>query len=47
MGSQLTWKFVFIAVVIIVCIFGVIGLPTSLGQVKQNVADRIRLGLDL
>ncbi len=34
-------------VVIIVCIFGVIGLPTSLGQVKQNLADRIRLGLDL
>jgi preprotein translocase subunit SecD len=47
MGSQLTWKFVFIAVVIVVCIFGLIGLPTSLGQVKQNLADRIRLGLDL
>jgi preprotein translocase subunit SecD len=47
MGSQLTWKFIFIAVVIVVCIFGVIGLPTSLGQVKQNIADRIRLGLDL
>ena len=47
MGSQLTWKFVFIGAVIVVCIFGVIGLPTSLGQVKQNLTDRIRLGLDL
>ena len=50
MGSQLKWKFIFIGVVIFVCIFGVIGMPqfpTSLGQVKQNLTDRIRLGLDL
>src|SRR5271165_2130231 len=50
MGSQLKWKFIFIAIVVLLCIFGLIGtpqLPTSLGQVKQNLADRIRLGLDL
>jgi preprotein translocase subunit SecD len=50
MGSQLKWKFIFIAVVILVCAFGLLGLPqfpTSAGQVKQNLADRIRLGLDL
>lgn len=47
MGSQLTWKFAFIAAVIVVCILGLIGIPTSMGQVKQNLADRIRLGLDL
>jgi preprotein translocase subunit SecD len=50
MGSQLKWKFIFIAGVILVCAFGLVGLPqfpTSAGQVKQNLADRIRLGLDL
>src|ERR1700690_276265 len=47
MGSQLTWKFVFIGIVIVLCIIGLIGLPTSVGQVKENLADRIRLGLDL
>ena len=50
MNSQLKWKFVFIAAVLLVCIYGVVGLPvfpTSLTQVKQNLTDRIHLGLDL
>jgi preprotein translocase subunit SecD len=50
MNSQLKWKFIFIAIVILICIFGLIGmpqLPTSVAQVRQNLADRIKLGLDL
>lgn len=50
MNSQLKWKFIFIAAVIVICIFGLVGmpqLPTSVAQVKQNLADRIKLGLDL
>ena len=49
MNSQLKWKFIFILLVILVCIFGLIGIPfpTSLGQVRQNLSDRIHLGLDL
>jgi preprotein translocase subunit SecD len=50
MASQLRWKFVFIAVVILACLFGLIGmpdLPTSFGKVRDNLADRIKLGLDL
>jgi preprotein translocase subunit SecD len=50
MSSQLKWKFVFILAVLLVCIYGVIGLPTfptSLTQVKDNLAARIQLGLDL
>jgi preprotein translocase subunit SecD len=50
MNSQLRWKFIFIAIVVVVCIFGVIGMPafpTSWSQVKENLADRIKLGLDL
>jgi len=50
MNSPLKWKFAFILAVLLVCIFGVIGvptLPTSWAQVKDNLAKRIQLGLDL
>ena len=49
MNPQLRWKFILIAIVILLCIYGLIGIPfpTSLVQVKENVADRIKLGLDL
>jgi preprotein translocase subunit SecD len=49
MNPQLRWKFILIAIVILLCIYGLIGIPfpTSLAQVKQNLADRIKLGLDL
>jgi len=41
---------VLIALVILLCIYGLFGLPafpTSLAKVKSNFSDRIRLGLDL
>src|ERR1700685_3291368 len=50
MNSQLRWNFIFIAAVILLCIYGLIGVPTfptSWSQIKQNLADRIKLGLDL
>src|SRR6185437_13106167 len=47
MSSQLRWKFVFIFIVILVCLFGLIGFPSSWGQIGQNFKDRIQLGLDL
>jgi preprotein translocase subunit SecD len=50
MNPQLKWKFIFILFVILLCILGLIGLPefpTSFAAVKQNLADRIKLGLDL
>jgi len=50
MNPQLKWKFVFILIVILLCIYGLIGLPdfpTSLQAVKDNFANRIKLGLDL
>jgi len=50
MNSQLKWKFIFIAAVILACIYGLVGLPdfpTSAAAVKNNFADRIKLGLDL
>ena len=50
MNPQLRWKFIFILIVIFLCIFGLVGLPefpTSFATVKKNLADRIKLGLDL
>ena len=50
MSSELKWKFIFILLIILFCIFGIVGLPefpTSAKQLKDNLADRIKLGLDL
>ncbi|MDE3169275.1 MAG: protein translocase subunit SecD [Acidobacteriota bacterium] len=50
MNSQLKWKFTFIGAVVILCLYGVLGLPafpTSVSQIRQNLAHRITLGLDL
>ncbi len=47
MSSQIKWKFVLILIVILICLFGVIGFPTSIAQLQQNLSDNIHLGLDL
>src|SRR5215470_2947333 len=50
MNPNLKWKAVFIAAVILVCIYGLIGLPTfptSVKQIKDNFGKQIKLGLDL
>lgn len=54
MNPQLKYKFAFIAVVVLACLFGIfcmdqngVRFPLSAAQFKQNVSDRIHLGLDL
>ena len=50
MDSNLKWKAVFIALVVLLCIFGLVGLPafpSSLAQLGDNFSRRIKLGLDL
>jgi preprotein translocase subunit SecD len=47
MNSQLRWKFIFIFIVIIVCLLAMIGLPASFSQAAENFKDRMQLGLDL
>jgi preprotein translocase subunit SecD len=50
MNPNLKWKALFILVVILACIYGLVGqpaFPTSIAQVKQNLEQRIKLGLDL
>ena len=53
-SNQLKYKFGFIAIVILSCLMGIMcisasgfNFPTSPTQLKNNVADRIHLGLDL
>jgi preprotein translocase subunit SecD len=51
MNSNLKWKALFIAVVVLVCILGLVGRPDfppkSLAGLKSNFANSIKLGLDL
>src|SRR5579862_9361182 len=50
MDSNLRWKAIFVALVVLLCIFGLVGLPafpTSLAQLRDNFSKRIKLGLDL
>ncbi|MGH9774304.1 MAG: protein translocase subunit SecD [Candidatus Acidiferrales bacterium] len=50
MSSQLRWKAIFITLVLLLCVYGLIGhpaIPTSWAAVKGNFSDNIRLGLDL
>jgi preprotein translocase subunit SecD len=50
MNPNLKWKALFILVVILFCIYFLLGLPTfptSLAQVKDNFSHQIKLGLDL
>lgn len=50
MNSNLKWKAIFIAVTILLCVYGLICLPkfpTSAADIKSNLASRLKLGLDL
>jgi preprotein translocase subunit SecD len=50
METNLRWKALFILVVVLICFYGLFGLPsfpTSFGQVADNFTNRMQLGLDL
>jgi preprotein translocase subunit SecD len=50
MNPNLKWKAIFIVLVVLGCIYGLLGLPTfptSLAQLKDNFSHQIQLGLDL
>jgi preprotein translocase subunit SecD len=50
MNPNLKWRAIFILLIVVGCIYGLIGLPsfpTSLAQLKDNFAHQIKLGLDL
>ncbi len=47
MDKNIRTKAIVIVATILICIYGIIGLPTSKEQLNQNVANSIKLGLDL
>ena len=50
MNPNLKWKVLFISLVILGCIYGLIGLPTfptSVADLRNNFSQQIKLGLDL
>src|SRR5262249_61542464 len=47
MQKNLTTKTVIIAATLLLCIYGVIGLPKSKADLIKNVQENVRLGLDL
>ena len=47
MKKNLTARTVIIVVTILICVFGIIGIPKSGADLSKNFGDNIRLGLDL
>jgi preprotein translocase subunit SecD len=47
MPKKLRLKFFTIVAVPLICVLGIIGLPGTFNQLKENLRERIRLGLDL
>lgn len=47
MNRHLRFKFIVIIAVVLLCIYGIIGVPTSKAQLVENFNQRIHLGLDL
>ena len=47
MGNNVKTRTIVIVAVILACVFGVIGFPKSLADLKKNWDQNIRLGLDL
>ena len=47
MQKNLTTKTVIIAVTLLLCIYGIIGLPKSKAELQANLRQNVKLGLDL
>src|ERR1043166_2817070 len=47
MKKNLNARTIIIVVTILICVYGIIGFPTSKAALVQNFKDNIRLGLDL
>jgi len=47
MQKNLTTKTIIIVATILLCIYGIIGIPKSKAELTKNMGERIKLGLDL
>ena len=47
MQTNITARTVVIVLIILVCVYGIIGFPTSMAAIQKNFSNNIHLGLDL
>src|SRR5450432_3683671 len=47
MKKNLTARIVVIVLTILICVLGIVDFPKSAADLKKNIGDNIRLGLDL
>ena len=47
MEKKIQTRAILIGAVVLACLFGIVGFPRNVQELKANVRDRIRLGLDL
>ena len=47
MQKNLRTRTIVIAVTVLLCVYGIIGLPRSVSDLKDNLKKNIKLGLDL
>jgi preprotein translocase subunit SecD len=47
MERKIRNRAILILAVVLACVFGIIGFPSNIHKLEQNLANRIRLGLDL
>ncbi|MCC7499953.1 MAG: protein translocase subunit SecD [Bryobacterales bacterium] len=47
MNTNLKWKWIFIFAVLLICVYGIIGIPKSKDELIANWKKNIHLGLDL
>ena len=47
METKIRGRAIFILVVVVACILGIIGFPKNVQELKDNLHNRIHLGLDL
>ncbi len=47
MERKIRNRAILIIAVVLVCLFGIVGFPSNFHRLEQNLADRIKLGLDL
>jgi len=47
MQKNLTTKIIIIVATILLCVYGIIGLPKSKDELVRNIQNNVKLGLDL
>ena len=47
MDKSIRNRAILVIIIVLICVFGIIGFPSTFLKLKQNLSDRIKLGLDL